>query len=53
MLSDTQTASPSSRLHDITDVLLKPMDKMDKPTFYGRCIVLALLALWSWFLFTL
>jgi hypothetical protein len=51
VLSDTQTAASSSRLHDITDVLLKPMDKMDKPTFYGRCIVFALLALWSWFLF--
>jgi hypothetical protein len=51
VLSDTQTASSSSRLQDITDVLLKPMGKMDKPTFYGRCIALALLALWSWFLF--
>jgi len=47
VLSDTQTASSSSRLQDITDVLLKPMGKMDKPTFYGRCIALALLALWS------
>jgi hypothetical protein len=28
------------------------MEKMDKPTLYGRCIALALLALWSWFLFT-
>jgi hypothetical protein len=39
-------------LHDIIDVLLEPMEKMDKPTLYGRCIALALLALWSWFLFT-
>jgi hypothetical protein len=39
-------------LHDIIDVLLKPMDKMDKPTFHGRCIVVSLLALWSGFLFT-
>jgi hypothetical protein len=50
--SDTQTTYPSHRLHDIIDVLLEPMEKMDKPTFYGRCIALALLALWSWFLFT-
>ena len=50
--SDTQTTYPSHRLHDIIDVLLEPMEKMDKPTFYGRCIALALLALWSWYLFT-
>ncbi|MEO8332235.1 MAG: hypothetical protein ABI479_07350 [Gallionella sp.] len=31
--------------------LLKPLEKMDAMTFYGRCISLALLAIWSWFLF--
>ncbi len=31
--------------------LLQPQDKMDSLTFYGRCIALALLALWSVFLF--
>jgi hypothetical protein len=51
VLPDTQTACSSHRLHDITDVLLKPMEKMDKPAFYGRCIVFVLLALWSCFLF--
>ena len=51
VLSDTQTASSSFRLCDITDALLEPMEKMDKPAFYGRCIVFVLLALWSWFLF--
>jgi hypothetical protein len=51
VLSDTQTVSSSYRLHDIIDVLLKPMNKIDEPTFYFRCIVFALLALWSWFLF--
>ena len=31
--------------------LFQPLEKMDAMTFYGRCIVLALLAIWSWFLF--
>lgn len=31
--------------------LFQPLDKMDSITFYGRCIALALLAIWSWFLF--
>jgi hypothetical protein len=51
MLSDTHAESASSSLHDFTGVLLKPMDKMGESTFYGRCIVFALLALWGWFLF--
>jgi len=51
VLSDTQTASAPFRLRNITYILLKPMEKMDKPTFYGRCMVFALLAFWSWFLF--
>lgn len=31
--------------------LFQPLEKMDEMTFYGRCIALALLAIWSWFLF--
>ena len=31
--------------------LFQPLEKMDEISFYGRCIVLALLAVWSWFLF--
>jgi hypothetical protein len=31
--------------------LLQPLEQMDAMTFYGRCITLALLAFWSWFLF--
>ncbi len=31
--------------------LFQPLDKMDEMSFYGRCIVLALLVIWSWFLF--
>lgn len=31
--------------------LFQPLGKMDEMSFYGRCIVLALLAVWSWFLF--
>jgi len=31
--------------------LFQPLEQMDAMTFYGRCIALALLAIWSWFLF--
>ncbi len=31
--------------------LFQPLEKMDAITFYGRSIVLALLVIWSWFLF--
>lgn len=31
--------------------LLQPLEKMDAMTFYGRCIALVLLSLWSGFLF--
>lgn len=31
--------------------LFQPLDQLDEMSFYGRCIVLALLAVWSWFLF--
>jgi hypothetical protein len=51
VLSDTQIKSSSFNLHDFIEALLEPMDKIDVPTFYGRCIVFALLALWGIFLF--
>lgn len=35
----------------IIAALFQPLEKMDAMTFYWRCIVLLLLALWSWFLF--
>lgn len=31
--------------------LFQPLEDMDEMTFYGRCITLALLAIWSWSLF--
>ena len=31
--------------------LFQPLEKMDVMTFYGRCIALVLLVIWSWFLF--
>lgn len=31
--------------------LFQPLEKMDALSFYGRCIALVLLAVWSWFLF--
>jgi hypothetical protein len=30
--------------------LFLPLEKMSTPTFYGRCLVLLLLAWWSWYL---
>ena len=32
-------------------ILFQPLEKMDAMTFYGRSVVLVLLAIWSWFLF--
>jgi hypothetical protein len=51
VLTDMQTMSSSYNLHDFAEALLRPMDKIDEPTFYGRCIVFVLLALWGGFLF--
>lgn len=31
--------------------LFQPLEKMDAMAFYGRCFVLVLLVVWSWFLF--
>ena len=31
--------------------LLKPLEQIDEASFYGRCIALGLLAIWSWRLF--
>lgn len=31
--------------------LFQPLEKMDEGSFYGRCVVFILLAVWSWFLF--
>lgn len=31
--------------------LFQPLEKMDEMTFYGRCVALLLLVIWSWFLF--
>jgi len=32
--------------------LLQPLERIDELSFYGRCIALGLLAVWSWFLFS-
>jgi hypothetical protein len=42
-------------MHDETEEgfiasLFQPLDKLDEMSFYGRCAVLVLLAVWSWFL---
>jgi len=31
--------------------VFQPLEKMEEMRFYGRCVVLAALAVWSWFLF--
>ncbi len=31
--------------------LFQPLENMDEITFYGRCLALVFLAIWSWFLF--
>lgn len=37
--------------HGFIGALFEPLDKMDVASFYGRCGALAVLAVWSWFLF--
>jgi len=49
--SDTQNESLSFNLRDLIESLLAPLDEIDIPAFYGRCLVLGLLALWGCFLF--
>jgi hypothetical protein len=49
--SDTQIESSSFNFRELFESLLAPLDEIDVPTFYGRCLALALLALWGCFLF--
>ncbi len=44
---DPPADEPQGRLA----ALFQPMDRMDVASFYGRSAALALLAIWSWFLF--
>ena len=41
----------SEESHGLVDALLAPREKMDPLSLYGRAAALALLAVWSWFLF--
>ena len=41
----------SSKGDGFLAALFQPLDKMDEMTFYGRCLALVLLVIWSWFLF--
>jgi len=41
----------ASTEHGCVATLFQPLEKMDAMTLYGRGIVLALLVIWSWFLF--
>jgi hypothetical protein len=49
--SDTPIESSSFNLRELFETLLAPLDDIGVPTFYGRCLVLGLLALWGCFLF--
>ena len=51
VLSEVGDASSSNVEQGYIAALFQPLEKMDAMTFYGRCIVLALLVIWSWFLF--
>lgn len=46
-IDETTSASPG-----LFDALLAPREQMDRLSFYGRMAALALLAIWSWFLFS-
>lgn len=48
---ETDEAFPSEDEAGFIASLLQPMNRIDSMSFYGRCIVLAFLAVWSWFLF--
>lgn len=43
--------SPAVALHGFPKALLEPLDRLNPLFFYGRCLVLVLLAIWSWSLF--
>ena len=51
-LSVSRSAAGSFALHDLIEFLLKPLDKIDEPTFYGRCVILTLLSVWGCILFS-
>ncbi len=47
---DTGDESAAITWRACSTSLLKPLAQIDEPTFYGRCLVLLLLAIWSWLL---
>lgn len=51
VLSETGDEPTPDTEHGYVATLFQPLEKIDAMTYYGRCIVLALLAIWSWFLF--
>lgn len=51
VLSEGGDESTSDTEHGYIATLLQPLQQMNAVTFYGRYTALALLAIWSWFLF--
>jgi hypothetical protein len=51
MLQNTLDESVATTWRDYPASLLKPLEQIDDISFYGRCIALGLLAIWSWRLF--
>ena len=50
-LSQEDDEAYTSANDNLLAELFKPLEKMGEVTFYGRCFSLALLVIWSWFLF--
>ena len=51
VLPGSQDESSPPSVRGQTGILLEPLEQMDEVSFYARCVVLGLLALWSWSLF--
>ena len=51
MMSEGDNESFAGEDDSFVATLFQPMDEMTATTFYGRCIALLMLVIWSWFLF--
>jgi hypothetical protein len=51
VVSASEDELPDSEGDGFIASLFQPLEEMNEMTFYGRCIALLLLGIWSWFLF--
>lgn len=49
--SNTKGESAPRSLRSYAGALLEPLEQLDQASFYVRCVILGLLAFWSWSLF--